>query len=62
VTTAAPTHHDFDPAGQIGVQLAHKYVTTDSKAGIKAHIGTGSAIITRANVNSPAIMKYLYTP
>jgi ribose transport system substrate-binding protein len=48
--------------GQIGVQLAYKYVTTGSKAGIKAHIGTGSAIITKANVNSPAIKKYLYTP
>jgi ribose transport system substrate-binding protein len=48
--------------GQIGVQLAYKYLTTGSKAGIKAHIGTGSAIITRANVNSPAIKKYLYTP
>jgi len=48
--------------GQIGVKLAHQYVMTDSKAGIKVHIGTGSAIITRANVNSPAIQKYLYTP
>jgi len=48
--------------GQIGVKLAHQYVSTDSKAGIKAHIGTGSAIITRANVNSPAMQKYLYTP
>jgi ribose transport system substrate-binding protein len=48
--------------GQIGVRLAYKYVTTHSKAGIKAHIGTDSAIITKANVNSPAIKKYLYTP
>jgi ribose transport system substrate-binding protein len=48
--------------GQIGVQLAYKYLTTGSKAGIKVHIGTGSAIITRANVNSPAIKKFLYTP
>src|SRR5215471_12672370 len=48
--------------GQIGVQLAYKYLTTGSKAGIKAHIGTSSAITTKANVNSPAIKKYLYTP
>jgi ribose transport system substrate-binding protein len=47
--------------GQLGVQLAYKYVT-GKKAGIKKHYGTGSAIITRANVNSPAIKKYLYTP
>ena len=47
--------------GQLGVQLAYKYVT-GHKTGIKKHYGTGSAIITRANVNSPAIKKYLYTP
>jgi ribose transport system substrate-binding protein len=47
--------------GQLGVQLAYKYVT-GNRAGIKKHYGTGSAIVTRANVNSPAIKKYLYTP
>jgi ribose transport system substrate-binding protein len=47
--------------GQMGVQLAYKYVT-GQKAGIKKHYGTGSAIITKANVNSPAYKKYLYTP
>lgn len=47
--------------GQLGVQLAYKYVT-GQKAGIKKHYGTGSAIITKANVNSPAFKKYLYTP
>lgn len=47
--------------GQLGVQLAYKYVT-GQRAGIKKHYGTGSAIVTRANVNSPAIKKYLYTP
>ena len=47
--------------GQLGVQLAYKYVT-GKKAGIKKHYGTGSAIITRANVNNPAFKKYLYTP
>ena len=26
------------------------------------HYGTGSAVVTRANVNKPAIKKYLYTP
>jgi ribose transport system substrate-binding protein len=47
--------------GQLGVQLAYKYVT-GHKAGIKKHYGTGSAVVTRANVNKPAIKKYLYTP
>jgi ribose transport system substrate-binding protein len=47
--------------GQMGVQLAYQYVT-GKKAGIKKHYGTGSAVVTRANVNSPAIKKYLYTP
>jgi ribose transport system substrate-binding protein len=47
--------------GQLGVQLAYKYVT-GKRAGIKKHYGTGSAIVTRANVNSPSIKKFLYTP
>jgi ribose transport system substrate-binding protein len=47
--------------GTMGVDLAYQYLTK-GKAGIKPHYGTGSAIITRANVNSPAIKKYLYTP
>ena len=47
--------------GQMGVKLAYQYVT-GHKTGIKPHYGTGAAIITRANVNSPAIKKYLYTP
>jgi ribose transport system substrate-binding protein len=47
--------------GQLAVQLAYKYVT-GHKSGIKKHYGTGSAIVTRANVNKPAIKKYLYTP
>lgn len=47
--------------GQLGVQLAYKYVT-GQKASIKKHYGTSSAIITRANVSSPAYKKYLYTP
>ena len=47
--------------GKQAVDLAYKYVT-GHKAGIKKHYGTGSAIVTRANVNTPAIKKYLYTP
>jgi ribose transport system substrate-binding protein len=47
--------------GTMGVDLAIQYLTK-GKAGIKPHYGTGSAIITRANVNSPAMKKYLYTP
>jgi ribose transport system substrate-binding protein len=47
--------------GQLGVQLAYKWVT-GHRTGIKKHYGTGSAVVTRANVNAPAIKKYLYTP
>jgi ribose transport system substrate-binding protein len=47
--------------GQMGVQLAYKYIT-GHRTGIKKHYGTGSAVVTKANVNSPAIKKYLYTP
>jgi ribose transport system substrate-binding protein len=47
--------------GQLGVQLAFKYIT-GHRTGIKKHYGTGSAVVTKANVNSPAIKKYLYTP
>jgi ribose transport system substrate-binding protein len=46
--------------GQLGVRLAHRYVTR-GRAGIKKHYGTGSAIITRANVNNPKLKKFLYT-
>jgi ABC-type branched-subunit amino acid transport system ATPase component len=43
------------------VQLAYKYVT-GHKTGIKTHYGTGSAIVTKANVGSAKIKKYLYAP
>jgi hypothetical protein len=45
----------------MGVQLAYKYIT-GHRTGIKKHYGTGSAVVTKANVNSPSIKKYLYTP
>ena len=47
--------------GQKAVQLAYAYVT-GHKTGIQPHYGTGSAIVTKANVNAPATKKYLYTP
>jgi ribose transport system substrate-binding protein len=47
--------------GQKAVQLAYRYAT-GHRAGIKKHYGTGAAIVTKANVNSPKIKKYLYTP
>jgi ribose transport system substrate-binding protein len=47
--------------GQKAVQLAYRYVT-GHRAGIKKHYGTGAAIVTKANVNSPKIKKFLYTP
>ncbi len=46
--------------GAMGVQLADKYVN-GQRSGIKKHYGTGSAIITKANVNSPAVKRFLYT-
>jgi ribose transport system substrate-binding protein len=46
--------------GQLGVRLAHRYVA-GNKAGIKKHYGTSSAIVTKTNVNSPSIKKFLYT-
>jgi ribose transport system substrate-binding protein len=46
--------------GSMGVNLAYKWVT-GHRAGIKKHYGTGEAIITRANVNSPSIKRFLYT-
>ena len=46
--------------GKMGVDLALKWVK-GQRTGIKKHYGTGSAIITPANVNSPAIKKFLYT-
>lgn len=47
--------------GQLGMQLAVKWVKGE-RGGIKKHYGTGSAVVTRANVNTPAIKKYIYTP
>ncbi|MDX6568891.1 MAG: ribose transport system substrate-binding protein, partial [Gaiellales bacterium] len=46
--------------GQKGVSLAYQYLTK-GKAGIAKHYGTGAAIITKANVSSPSIKKFLYT-
>jgi ABC-type sugar transport system, periplasmic component len=46
--------------GRMGVELAVKYVK-GQRAGIKKHYGTGAAVITKANVNSPSIKQYLYT-
>jgi ribose transport system substrate-binding protein len=46
--------------GQLGVRLAHRYVT-GKRAGIKKHYGTGSAIITKANLNNPEIKKFIYS-
>jgi ribose transport system substrate-binding protein len=46
--------------GQLGVRLANRYIT-GNRAGIKKHYGTGSAIITRANVNNAKFKKFLYT-
>jgi ribose transport system substrate-binding protein len=47
--------------GQLGMQLAVKWAK-GQRTGIKKHYGTGSAVVTRANVNSPKIKKFIYTP
>jgi ribose transport system substrate-binding protein len=47
--------------GQLGVQLAVKYAK-GQKSGIKKHYGTPSAVVTKANLNSPRIKKFIYTP
>jgi len=47
--------------GYQAVNLAYQYVT-GHKTGIKMHYGTGSAVVTKANVDTPQIKKYLYTP
>jgi ribose transport system substrate-binding protein len=46
--------------GTKAVSLAYQYLT-GHKAGIKKHYGTGSAIITKANVNSASVKEFLYT-
>jgi ABC-type sugar transport system substrate-binding protein len=51
---------DPDGIGQKAVSLAYQYLT-GHKSGIKKHYGTGAAIITKANVNTAAIKKFLYT-
>jgi ribose transport system substrate-binding protein len=47
--------------GQLGIQLAVKYIKGD-RSGIKKHYGTPSAVVTKANLNSPRIKKFIYTP
>jgi ribose transport system substrate-binding protein len=47
--------------GQLGIQLAVKYLK-GQKAGIKKHYGTPSAVVTKANINTPRIKKFIYTP
>jgi ribose transport system substrate-binding protein len=48
--------------GRMGVELAVGYVRGRfQQGGLKKHYGTGSAIITRSNINKPAIKKFLYT-
>jgi ribose transport system substrate-binding protein len=47
--------------GQLGVQLAVKYVR-GQRAGIKKHYGTPSAVVTQDNIDDPKIKKFIYTP
>lgn len=59
-TISALIAQDPFTIGNLGVHLAYKYVN-HHRAGIKRHYGTGEKIITKANVNSPAVKKFLYT-
>jgi ribose transport system substrate-binding protein len=45
--------------GQMGVKLGIEYLNGNHH--LKAHYGTGEAIITKANVNSAAVKNYLYS-
>jgi ribose transport system substrate-binding protein len=47
--------------GKMGVDIAHQFLVS-GKAGIKLHYGTGEYVITRANMNTAAAMKYEYRP
>lgn len=59
-TISALVAQDPYRIGNLGVNLAYRYVT-GQRAGIKKHYGTGEAIITKANVNKPGIKRFLYT-
>ena len=45
--------------GQLGVKLGIEYLTGIRH--LSPHYGTGEAIITKANINSPSIKNYLYS-
>ncbi|HVC80921.1 MAG TPA: ABC transporter substrate-binding protein [Chloroflexota bacterium] len=45
--------------GQMGVKLGIEYLNGNHH--LKAHYGTGEAIITKANVNSASVKNYLYS-
>ncbi len=59
-TISALVAQDPYTIGSLGVRLAYKYVT-HHRGGIRRHYGTGEKIITKNNVNSPSVRKYLYT-
>ncbi|HEX6506349.1 MAG TPA: substrate-binding domain-containing protein, partial [Chloroflexota bacterium] len=59
-TISALIAQDPYTIGNLGVNLAYKYIT-GHRSGIQKHHGTGEQIITKANVNSPAVKRFLYT-
>lgn len=59
-TIAALVAQDPYTIGNTGVRVAFNYVNRH-RSGIKKHYGTQEAIITRANVRSAAIKRFLYT-
>lgn len=58
-TIAALVAQDPYSIGEMGVRFAVQYL--NGKHSFARHYGTGEAIITKANVNSPSIKNYLYS-
>jgi ribose transport system substrate-binding protein len=58
-TVAALIAQDPYKIGELGVRLGIEYLNGNHN--LKKHYGTGEAIITKANLNSPSIKEYLYS-
>jgi ribose transport system substrate-binding protein len=59
-TISALIAQDPFTIGNLGMKIAFNFVN-GHRGGIKKHYGTQEAIITKANVNSPALKRFLYT-
>lgn len=59
-TISALVSQDPYTIGNLGMKIAYNYVN-GHRSGIKKHYGTQEAIITKANINSAAVKRFLYT-